>query len=118
MRSRIVDRSPNIDVMTQTSLFVKMVFQPGKRDEVITALEAMLPVVESEPGTLVYSFHRDAGNEDVVWIFELYTGDDALTVHGGSDAMAALFGTLGGLMAEPPMMVMATPTAAAKGLPS
>jgi len=104
--------------MTQTSLFVKMVFQPGKRDEGIAALETMLPVVAEESGTLVYSFHRDAGDENTVWIFELYTDGDALAVHGGSDAMAALFGTLGGLMAEPPMMVMATPTAAAKGLPS
>ena len=55
--------------MTQTSLFVKMVFQPGKRDEGVAALETMLPVVAGEPGTLVYSFHRDAGDENTVWIF-------------------------------------------------
>lgn len=104
--------------MTQTSLFLKMVFQPGKRDEGIAALETMLPVVAGEPGTLVYSFHRDAGDENAVWIFELYSDGDALGVHGGSDAMKELFGTLAGLMAEPPMMVMATPTGSAKGLPN
>ena len=65
--------------MTQTSLFVKMVFQPGKRDEGVAALETMLPVVANEPGTLVYSFHRDAGDENAVWIFELYSdGDDEI----------------------------------------
>jgi quinol monooxygenase YgiN len=53
-----------------------------------------------------------------VWIFELYSDGDALGVHGGSDAMKELFGTLGGLMAEPPMMVMSTPTGNAKGLPN
>ena len=104
--------------MTQTSLFVKMVFAPGKRDDGVAALETMLPVVADEPGTLVYSFHRDAANEDTVWIFELYSDGDALGLHGGSDAMKELFGTLGGLMAEPPMMVMATPTGDAKGLPN
>ena len=92
--------------MTQTSLFVKMVFQPGKRDEGVAALETMLPVVANEPGT------------NAVWIFELYSDGDALGVHGGSDAMKELFGTLGGLMAEPPMMVMSTPTGNAKGLPT
>jgi quinol monooxygenase YgiN len=104
--------------MAQTSLFVKMVAQPGKRDDMIAALETMLPQVAQEEGTLVYSFHLDAGDENTVWIFELYTDADALGVHGGSEAMANCFGLLGDLFAEPPMMVMATPTAGAKGLPS
>lgn len=104
--------------MAQTSLFVKMVALPGKRDEMIGALETMLPQVATEEGTLVYSFHRDAGDENTVWVFELYTDGDALGLHGGSDAMAACFGLLGPLFAEPPMMVMATPTETAKGLPS
>jgi len=104
--------------MAQTSLFVKMVALPDKRDEMIAALETMLPQVATEEGTLVYSFHTDAGDENTVWIFELYTDGDALGAHGGSDAMAACFGLLGPLFAEPPMMVMATPTANNKGLPS
>lgn len=104
--------------MTQTSLFVKMVFQDGKRDEGVAALETMLPTVESEEGTLVYSFHLDAGDANTVWIFELYTDGDALGVHGGSEAMGALFGVLTPLMAEPPMMVMANPTPKSKGLPA
>ena len=49
--------------MAQTSLFVKMVFQPGKRDEGVELLSTMLPQVETEPGTLIYSFHLDAGDE-------------------------------------------------------
>ena len=104
--------------MAQTSLFVKMVAQPGKRDEMLTALEGMLAQVAQEEGTLVYSFHLDAGDENTIWIFELYTDGDALALHGGSDAMKSCFEALGPLFAEPPMMVMATPTARAKGLPS
>ena len=104
--------------MTQTSLFVKMVFQDGKRDEGVAALDTMLPTVSAEEGTLVYSFHLDARDANTVWIFELYTDGDALGIHGGSEAMAALFGTLTPIMAESPMMVMATPTANGKGLPS
>jgi len=104
--------------MTQTSLFVKMTFQPGKADEGIAALETMLLVVANEPGTLVYSFHRDAGDENTVWVFELYTDGDALAVHSGSEELKALFGAIGGWFAEPPMMVMTTPIGTAKGLPN
>lgn len=104
--------------MAQTSLFVKMVAQPGKRDEIVAALETMLPQVAQEDGTLVYSFHLDAADENTVWIFELYSDGDALAAHGGSDAMANCFGLLGPLFAEPPLMVMTTPVPGAKGLPS
>jgi quinol monooxygenase YgiN len=104
--------------MTQTSLFVKMVFKDGKRDEAVAALDTMIPIVEAEEGTLVYSFHLDAGDANTVWVFELYTDVDALGVHGGSEAMAALFGTLAPLMSEPSMMVMSTPTPKSKGLPA
>lgn len=104
--------------MSQTSLFVKMVANPGKRDEVLAALDEMLPQVQREDGTLVYSFHLDAGDENAIWVFELYRDGDALAAHAGSDAMAELMGSFGDILAEPPLMVMATPTAGAKGLPS
>ena len=104
--------------MTQSSLFVKMVFQPGTRDEAVEILSTMLPQVETEPGTLVYSFHLDAGDENTVWIFELYTDADALAAHGGSEAIKAMFGKIGGLLAEAPTMTMTTPAGGNKGLPS
>jgi quinol monooxygenase YgiN len=104
--------------MAQTSLFVKMVFQPGKRDEGVEILSSMLPQVETEAGTLVYSFHLDSGDENTVWIFELYTDGDALAAHGGSDAIAAMFGKIGGLFAEPPVMTVTIPVGGNKGLPS
>jgi quinol monooxygenase YgiN len=104
--------------MAQRSMFVKLVFQPGRRDEAIEVLSTMIPLVAGEPGTLVYSFHTDDADEDVVWVFELYADADALATHGGSDAIKDMFGRIGGLFAEAPTMVMATPTASSKGLPS
>ena len=105
--------------MTQTSIFVKLMFQPGKRDEGIAALEKMLPVVADEPGTLVYSFHLDASDENTLWIFELYSDGDALAAHGGSEGMKDVMKAFGELTAEPPLFVMATPTPGGnKGLPS
>ena len=104
--------------MAQTSVFVKLTAKPGTRDAAIAALEKMLPTVNDEAGTLVYSFHRDASNEDVIWVFELYTDGDALGAHAGSAAMAELIGSFGDLLGAPAEMHLATPMANGKGLPS
>ena len=101
--------------MSKTSLIVKMKTHPGKRDEALAALMAVMPSAEAEDGTEVYSFHTEKFDPDVLWVFELYTDDAALDVHGNSPAVAELFGALGDLLAEPPMMAMAT-MEAAKGL--
>jgi quinol monooxygenase YgiN len=101
--------------MSKTSLIVKMKTLPGKRDEALAALMVVMPSAEAEEGTEVYSFHTDMADPDTLWVFELYTDDAALGAHGQSPAVAELFGTLGDLLAEPPMMVMAS-MHAAKGL--
>lgn len=95
---------------TKTSSFVKLTAQPGRRDELLAALQKMLPTVAEEDGTEVYSFHLDRGDENAIWIFELYTDDDALAAHSSSDAMKVLFEDLGGLLGEAPLMVFTTPT--------
>lgn len=100
---------------TKTSSFVKLTAQPGRRDELLAALQKMLPVVADEEGTEVYSFHLDRADENAVWIFELYTDDDALAAHSASEAMKVLLNDLGGLIGDAPLMVFTTPTDA-KGL--
>lgn len=90
--------------MSKTSLFVRMKTHAGKRDEALAALMAALPSAEAEEGTEIYSFHVDKADADVLWVFELYSDDDALGVHGQSAAVAEMFGVIGPLLAEPPAM--------------
>ncbi len=90
--------------MSKTSLFVRMKTHDGKRDEALAALMAALPSAEGEEGTEIYSFHIDKADPDVLWVFELYSDDDALGVHGQSAAVAEMFGVIGPLLAEPPAM--------------
>jgi len=87
--------------MSKTSLIVRMKTQPGKRDEALAALVAALPSAEAEEGTEIYSFHCDKADPDLLWVFELYTDDAALGVHGQSQAVAEMFGVIGPLLAEP-----------------
>jgi quinol monooxygenase YgiN len=101
--------------MSKTSLIAKMTVHPGKRDEALGHLETALAAAQAEEGTLVYSFHVDKADENVIWAVELYSDDAALGAHGQSPAVAELFGNLGPLLAEPPMMAVCD-LHAAKGL--
>lgn len=96
--------------MAKTSSFVKFVSHPGRREELLAALREMLPAVEHEDGTEVYSFHLDRGDDNTVWLFELYRDDEALAGHTSTEAMKSLLGALPSLLGEPPVMVFATPT--------
>ena len=95
--------------MAKSSMFVKLTAQPGKRAEMIAALEKLLPTVAEEDGTLIYTINTDDTDENAVWMFELYADADALAAHSGSAAMAGLFGDLGGLLGDGPLLVATTP---------
>src|SRR5262245_29412417 len=101
--------------MSKSTAVVQLVTHPGRRDELLEAFEAMMPAVAAEEGTEVYTVHADKGNENAVWVFELYRDDDALAEHSQSDAMKELLRSLAELLAEPPMMAFATPVHA-KGI--
>ena len=97
--------------MAKSSMFVKLTAQPGRRADMVAALEKILPTVADEEGTLIYTITTDDTDENVVWMFELYTDGDALATHSSSAAMAALFGDLGGLLGDGPLLVTTTPVA-------
>jgi quinol monooxygenase YgiN len=104
--------------MTQIALFVKLVALPGKRDEILEILEQNLEAAQEEEGTLAYAFHYDARNDDVLWVYELYTDQDAMMLHTKSDIFTAGFPKLQELLAEPLAANMVTPTAKGKGIPT
>lgn len=101
--------------MSKVSLIAKLPTKPGKRDELVSAFGPMMEAVNDEAGTEIYILNLDNNDENVAWVYELYTDADAMGVHGGSDAMAALFGTLGDLLDGAPELIMTTPVAG-KGL--
>ena len=61
--------------------------QPGKRDELVKALQAAIDNANTEEGTLTYILHTDDKDPDAVFFYELYTDQDALTAHGTSDCV-------------------------------
>src|SRR4051812_46040010 len=83
----------------KVALLAKITAKEGQRDALVGAFQELAKAVDSEEGTLVYAIHTSTSEPDVVWFYELYTDQDALTAHGGSEAMKAAGPTLGPLMA-------------------
>lgn len=101
--------------MAQTVILAKLPLRPGTRDEFIAAFSAMFPVVADEDGTLDYTLHTDAKDENLVWVYERYASDEALATHGGSDGMKAGLAAFGGFIAGPAELIRLTPVGG-KGL--
>ena len=94
----IVRRS--MQAMSKTAVLAKLPIKPDAKDTFLDAFGAMLDAVESEEGTEIYILNWGQNDdENTAYIYELYTDGDALAVHSGSDAMKALMGALGGVMA-------------------
>src|SRR4051794_23848706 len=74
----------------KVAVFARIPAQPGKRDELVKALEAAIDNAKSEEGTLTYILHVDETEPDAVFFYEVYTGPDALKAHGSSDFMKEL----------------------------
>jgi len=95
--------------MSKVSLIAKLPLQPGKRDAFVAAFTPMMEAVKEEAGTELYVLNFQDDDENVVWVYELYTDKDAMAVHSGSEAMASLFGALGDLLGGAPELISCTP---------
>jgi quinol monooxygenase YgiN len=97
------------------SIIAKITAQPGKRDELATAMKELVEAVRQEQGTLQYILNADNKNEDVLWMWELYEDAAALEHHSGTDAFKAFGAKVGHLFAGRPELYRMTPLAG-KGL--
>jgi quinol monooxygenase YgiN len=109
----------------------RMVAKPGRRDELVAALEPAFEKAEQEAGTEVHMMLLDARtlrkvlrpggstevaveeHPDEVWFFELYRDAEALRAHEEgyalNDAVRSIAPKLMEILAEPPTIVQASP---------
>lgn len=95
--------------MTKVAVLAKLAASPGKRDELITALQTALETARGESGTIYYILHTDASNADTLYMYELYESQDAFTAHVSTDAFKALGPTIGHLLGGAPEMTFLGP---------
>jgi quinol monooxygenase YgiN len=93
----------------KVAVFARIPAQPGKRDELVKALEALIDNANTEEGTLTYILHVDEKEPDVVFFYELYADQDALSAHGSSDRFKEIGKSLRDLAGGRPELQILTP---------
>jgi quinol monooxygenase YgiN len=81
------------------------------RDEALAALTAGIEATHGEDGCLAYALHEDNTQPSRFVIVEKWASQDALEAHGQAEHLKAMFGVVGPLLAEPPVIVFTTPLA-------
>jgi quinol monooxygenase YgiN len=87
--------------MARIAQFAKFSAKAGRGSDVVAALETALVAARREPGTEAYAIHVEAGNPDVIWMYELYASTDAQAAHSGSEATGQLRAAIADLLDEP-----------------
>ena len=72
--------------MSQIAAFARMKAHPGRRDELVDALEPYLAKSASEPGTVAYILHISSQDPDTVWLYTRFADQDALDEHQKGEA--------------------------------
>jgi quinol monooxygenase YgiN len=93
----------------KVAVFARIAAQPGKRDEMVKAMEALIDNANTEDGTLTYILHVDDKEPDTVFFYELYTDQDALAAHGTSDRFKEIGKSLRDLAGGRPELQILTP---------
>lgn len=84
--------------MANVAVVARIPAAPGKRDELVGALQTALDHTESEPGTRYYLLHTDDKDADLLWVYELYESADDLKAHMAAEWFKELGPTLAPLM--------------------
>ncbi|WP_420453553.1 putative quinol monooxygenase [Ilumatobacter sp.] len=96
--------------MSKVSVIAKITANEGQRSDMIAAMGTMMEHVEAnEPDTLKYILMEDGQDDDVVWMYEEYTDDEAFQAHGTSDTMKELGAALRPYAAGRPQVIVCNP---------
>ena len=95
--------------MSAVACIAKVSAAPGKRAELAAALQLALENVEQEPGTRYYILHEDRSDDDVLWMYELYEGEEGLEAHQAASWYAELGPAIRPFLDGRPELTFATP---------
>jgi quinol monooxygenase YgiN len=86
--------------MSKVSLIAKLPLKADKKADFLEKFDAMMQAVAGEDGTEIYILNFEQANENIAWIYELYTD---------AEAMADLIGAMGDILDGAPEMIMTVP---------
>ena len=71
--------------MSKVVAIVKLAAAPGKGKELAAAMDFALENVKAESGTRYYILHAEVGNEDSLWLYEMYDSQADMDAHMGAE---------------------------------
>jgi len=89
-------------------IFTRLTALPGRRDELVTALEALGDTTRQEPGAETFVVHPARDEPDMVLGYEVFRDDAALATHRASGHVAEIGPKLAELLAAPPEITYAS----------
>ncbi len=102
---RSTERTSNKGVVMHSGVLVRLVAKPGKGDDLADFVRSALPIVNSEPGTVLWIAYRA---DDVVWIVDASPSEAALQAHLDGDIPKALAARSEELLAQAPEFIFAS----------
>lgn len=85
----------------EVQLVAYLVAKPGKKQELIDAISAIVPAVREEPGCIAYTPHVSREHPDTVVMYEVWADQAALDAHAAGANFSGLAARFGKLLAEP-----------------
>ena len=81
------------------AIVARVKVQGGKESTFEAEARKMITYVrEHEPDTTFYVCLQSTGDPTVFTFYEEYESDEAMTTHGGSEAIKVFFGAIGGIL--------------------
>jgi quinol monooxygenase YgiN len=94
--------------MARVVIFTRLTAHPGRRDDLVAALEELGAATRDESGSEIFVTHPARDEPDVVLGYEVFADDDALAAHRASEHVAAIGPKLQELLVAPPEISYAT----------
>lgn len=82
---------------------VQLKAKDGKEQEVVDALQKVMPMVEKEEGTLIYTLSQNTEDNSLL-MYEAYTGKEAFDSHINQPYIQELLAFLNTVLAEEPVI--------------
>jgi len=93
----------------RVGLFVRLVCKAGARTAALDITNRYIDGLAGEPGTEAFIVAVDPNEADILWLYEWFTDDDALTAHRSSAAFHEMMAELPGVLSAPPALIRVDP---------
>ena len=91
------------------SMLVRLTSAEGRRAALLDMLNTYTDGLAEEPGTEMFMVSLDPEDANIVWLFEIFTNEDAENAHRASSGFAMLMEQMPPLLDGPPAVLRMEP---------